>query len=187
MVLRRLGRGEQFTASCELGAAAAVSQETVVTDVHKARGPEVKKEATEELGPFERHGAVTMVAVVFPAEGDLMEVHLEETVVGDSHAVGVSGQVLEGLGGSPEGGFGVDHPFLLAKLVEELSEGGGGSEGSCAAVEGQVSLLACPLEPPAELGAEETAQHSHGKKETRAGKDPAGAIVGETAPGNETV
>ena len=63
------------------------------------------------------------MGIVSPAEGDAIVLEGHEAMVGDGDAMGVAGQVVENLFGTTEGWFGVDDPFLLAKLPEEVAEG----------------------------------------------------------------
>ena len=65
------------------------------------------------------------VAVVLPLEGDHAVFQFEDAPVGDGDAVGVAAEILQDVLGSAEGGFGVDHPFLLLERRQVTGKGDG--------------------------------------------------------------
>ena len=92
----------------------AVGQEAVIADALEAGRQGVLQEAADELlGGDGHHLGVAGVAVIFPLEGDLAIFEGQQTLVGDGHAVGVAAEILQHVVRSAEGGFGVNHPFLV--------------------------------------------------------------------------
>jgi hypothetical protein len=49
-------------------------------------------------------------------------------MVGDGHAMGIAGQVVEHMVGAAKGWLGVDHPVLTEQLPEEVGEAAGSGQ-----------------------------------------------------------
>jgi len=58
-------------------------------------------------------------------EANLVALQVQQTMVGDGHAVGIAAQITQGLLRAAKGGLGVDHPLLLAQSSDESIEGTG--------------------------------------------------------------
>src|SRR5882672_1273653 len=71
----------------------------------------MKKEAANELAGLEPHDFCRAVlAIVLPAEGDMIVVEGDEPAVGDRNAMGVATEIGQDLCGSAEGPLGVNNP-----------------------------------------------------------------------------
>ena len=69
----------------------AVGQQAEVADTHEALGQDVKQEATDKfLGIKEEGLCLITVFAISVAQGDLSVLDLENTIVGERHAVGVA-------------------------------------------------------------------------------------------------
>ena len=83
-------------------------------------------EAAQEFFAGERHGALfVVVGVVFPAEEHLGWVDRENSVVGNGHAVRVTGQIVQHVFGPAEWWLGIDDPVGPSELIEPLGERAG--------------------------------------------------------------
>ncbi len=81
----------------------------------------MRQEAANELASGECHGlalCLSVLAVVLPAEADMLIGEFDEPAVADSDAVGIAGQIGQHLLWPRERAFGKDHPFALAKRRE---------------------------------------------------------------------
>jgi hypothetical protein len=80
----------------------------------------VEQEAADELDRVESHDAAAVVmSGISPAKAHLSVVEAEQPPVGDGHAVGVAGQVLEDMFRSAEWRLGVDHPISPTQHIEQ--------------------------------------------------------------------
>lgn len=102
----RRGHVEQLPAQGELGGSLAVCKEAIVADAVKAIGQAVQQEAADELVRCQEHGlGLAMVAVILPAEPDLLAIEVSEPAIGDGHAVGVAAEIGQNLLRPAKGGF----------------------------------------------------------------------------------
>lgn len=62
------------------------------------------------------------MSIVSPAEGDAIVREGHEPMVGDGHAMGIAGQIVENMVDAAEGWLGVDDPVLLAEFPEQVTE-----------------------------------------------------------------
>ena len=99
----------------ELGIDIGGGQEAVVTDFGETRRQGVQEESTDELLSGDGNGVVT-----FGDELDKAFVHGDEPVIGNSHFMGVSAEVIEELLRAAKGFFGVDAPVLFVQGVEKV-------------------------------------------------------------------
>ena len=84
---------EKFTAKRELGGAMAVGHEAKVADTVETVGQRVKQEAANELVGLELHDLCRAVlAIVLPAEGDMIIVESDEPAVGNRDPMGVAAE-----------------------------------------------------------------------------------------------
>jgi hypothetical protein len=82
-----------------------VGEESEVADFDKAAGQDMEQEPADKFDCMQGHGFLRIVVGrVPPAEHHLTVRHFDQPSIGDSHAVCVSGQILEDVVGSPEGG-----------------------------------------------------------------------------------
>ena len=122
-----------------------------------------------------------------PAKRDLAIGQGDEPVMGDGDAVGVSAEITQGLLGTTEGRFAIDHPVMPEQLGEPSGEDLGVSERLQIAIEAQLSFAAGALQRSHELAAKNPAQHLDGKKERVAGVDPVGVIQRESTGWDHTM
>src|SRR5271157_5719744 len=108
-------------------------------------------------------------------------------MVGDGHAMGVAAQILEHVFGATEGWFAVDHPMLAKQWSEPGGEGLGLSDRCQIAREVELIALEGGLEAGDELATKHATQHRAGKKEARAGRNPARVVEREPAGRDDTV
>jgi hypothetical protein len=121
---------QELSAKGESVAAVAVGEEAEVADLGKAVGKNVQEEAADELPGVESHGSGAVVFfAVPPLEGHLCILKRQQAVVGNGDAVGIAAEVIEDLGGSPEGRFGIDDPLMLSISAQEPGKGLGISQG----------------------------------------------------------
>src|SRR6266446_10248208 len=83
----------------------------------------MKKEAANELAGLEPHDFCRAVlAIVLPAEGDMIVVEGDEPAVGDRNAMGVATEIGQDLCGSAEGPLGVNNPVDALHGFDATSE-----------------------------------------------------------------
>ena len=173
---------EELAAAGDLMLGLAVGQPAEVADADKAGGQDVKEEAAEELdgvqGEYFFH---TAVAVVFPGKRDAAVFELEQTVIGDSDAVGVATEIGDDQGGAAEGALGVDDPSLMGEGAQPAAEGMGIGQRSQIGEERELSLLKGLEQGLLEQVAEASAEDFDWKEEMFAlfgalASDPAQAV-----------
>jgi len=62
------------------------------------------------------------MGIVLPAEGDLVMLESQQTVVGDGHAMGVAGEITQHMVGAAERWLGINHPVLTEQGTQEGTE-----------------------------------------------------------------
>jgi len=182
-----LGRTEGVTAAGEKPGAAAVGEEAVVADPDEALGENVEQEAAGELLEREGEGSSPPAPVVLEAEGDSRVVDVDQAVVRDRDAVGVTGEILQDVLGAVEGWLGVDDPFGAPRLVEEAAERGGAPVVGEAAVQLDAPFPERFGKLCEELAPEEAAEHAYGKEEPWATRPPGVSVIGQAACGDHAV
>ncbi len=91
-----------------------------MTYSYKAGRQDMKQEPSDELLRLEAHGLLAvLVCVIPPQEGDLAVADVEDTVIGDGDAVGISAEVLKYPLDAIEGGLAIDDPLLMIELAPE--------------------------------------------------------------------
>jgi len=114
---------QTLTAGQEFGAT-AIGQESEETNADKAAGQDMQEEASQELLRRERHLLFPIaVGVILPAEGNLVVLESQETLVGDGHAMGVASEIAQHMMGTTEGWLGIDDPVLAEQWAQEGAEG----------------------------------------------------------------
>src|ERR1035438_10603794 len=108
-------------------------------------------------------------------------------MVRDGHAMGVAAKILEYILGATEGWFAVDHPMLAKQWSEPGSEDLGLSDRCQIAREVELLVLEGGLEAGDDLATKAAPQHREGKKEARAGWNPARVVERESAGRDDTV
>ena len=101
----------------------AVSEEAEMAHTHESFWNDVEQETANELVGSEGHGFFLIVVLAIPiGEGNCAVIHGQDTIVGESDAVGVSAEVVEDVLGRAEGLFGVDDPGFFAQGIEQGHE-----------------------------------------------------------------
>jgi len=148
----------------------------------------MQEEPAKELLATEHHRSLLSVpGVVLPPKGYLALRHVDNPVVGNGNAMGVSGQVMKNVFGPSEGGFGIDHPVVTEKRSKERAEGlllGQEAEGSR---KGELSLPTGVLQSSDEFATKHPAEHLNRQEESVAGADPLRAVEREAPGGDHTV
>jgi hypothetical protein len=137
----------------------------------------MQEEASEELLAGECHlPFLVAVGIVLPAEGDLVILEGEQTMIGNGNVTSVASQVAEHALGSTERRFGINDPILREEGSEEGSERLGVTQRLQTAGEDQLALAEALLQAGHELAPEDTAKHFDWDQEGIARMNPAGVI-----------
>jgi hypothetical protein len=101
-------------AALERSTTSAVCEEAEVADANQAFGQNVEKKSAQELICRNGHDFVlAAMSIVSPAEGDAIVSDGHESMVRDSNAMSVAGQIVENVFGAAERRLVIDHPVLL--------------------------------------------------------------------------
>ena len=119
------------------------------------------------------------VLVVLPEKGDAAVAETQQAVVGDRHAMGVAGEIVEHVMGAAEGRLGIHHPLGLRGRGEIGGEGVGVAQRFELRIEVQLTGPERAVQLFEEQPAEEPGQHPHRQEEAGAASDPVLAIGGE--------
>jgi len=111
----------------------------------------------------------------------------EESLVGDGHTVRVATEVLQDLRGPAEGALCIHDPVVLPKLLEPGGKGLRSSEGGERAGEDELARGEGALERVQVLPAEDLGEGANGEEKAGRRGDPARPVLGERAPGDDTV
>jgi hypothetical protein len=169
-----VSKAQESPAQGDVLSTLTICEESVVADSHESFGQDVEEESPNELHGVEGHRALlAAISVVLPREADFAFLEGDKSLVGDSHPVGIAGEVLEDLSRTSEGWFGVDNPVPLSKGPQESFPVVLLGEGLQLSVEGQLPFLESLLEIGEELPLEQRAEDSNGKEEIFAAGDPA--------------
>ena len=88
-----VGPQQTLTEREELGST-AIGQESEETDAYEAARQNMEEETAQELLRGERHHSLLFtVGIIVPAESNLVAVEGHEAVVGDGHAMSVTGEI----------------------------------------------------------------------------------------------
>ncbi len=121
--LKRWGLVEEFARAREFVASTAIGEQAEMANAYESQGNDMEEETVDErvAGQGHRFDAVG-VSVITVAETDLALGEVDEPVVGDGDAVGISPEVGDDLLRSGEGTLGVDHPIVRTQRSEEGCE-----------------------------------------------------------------
>ncbi len=92
--------GKQSATLLQLVRSNAVGEEPELADAYQPGRDDVEQEAAEELD-----------CVVLPLKADAAVFEGSKAMIGDGHAVGIAGQILENPLGSAKRRFGINHPL----------------------------------------------------------------------------
>src|SRR5271167_5197697 len=101
--------------------------------------------------------------------------------------MGVSAEITQGMFGTSERGFAIDHPVMLEQLAKPGGEDLRLSELIQIAIEAKLPYVAGAFQRRHELTAKNPAQHFDGKKERVAGVDPVGVVQRESTRWEHTM
>jgi len=99
------------------------------------------------------------VAIVLPAEGDLVVGDGYQACVADGDAVGIAAEVGQHLGRTAEGRLGIGDPVHLGQLSEPALEGDGVRQGRQLAEELKLTGVEGGLQAFEEEAAEQAREH----------------------------
>ena len=86
-----------------------------MTHAHEAFGDHVEQEAADEFVGIEGHGLFSVLIFSVPVtEGDFSVVGRENSIIGECHAVGITAEVIQDMGGRSERFFGIDDPWFFS-------------------------------------------------------------------------
>ena len=179
---------EQLSHTDELFASVALGEEAVVANAVKAVGQDVEEKAADELVRGETHDAAAAAApIILVGERHFIVVDGDEPRIGDRRAMRVAGEISEHALGSAERRLGVDDEGALPQRAQALGEGVVLGERGQIAEEAEFASLEGGFEAVEEQPAEGLRQRVNGEQEVRLAGDPAIAVEGEAAAGDETV
>jgi len=180
--------GEQALTERQESGTAAIGEEAERADADKAAGQHVEQEATQELLRTERHHFLLIaVGIIFPTESNLILFESHEAMVGDGHAMGVTGEIAEHMMGTAEGWLGIDDPVLTEQGAQERAERLLVGKGLKSSGEGELVLLESSFQAGDELAAEDATEYVDGEEEGIAGMNPLSAVGREATGGNDAV
>lgn len=159
-----------------------------MADADETFGQQMQQEATQELIERKCHQLLVIImSGVTPTKGALAVFERNQSMVRDSHAVGITAEVVEHILRTTERWFGIDDPIFAKQRPEPRREGLRLREASQIAGEVQLPSLKGRLEPSDELPAKYAPEHLDGEEESRARANPTCAIEGEPTRGDDTV
>src|SRR5262249_30714883 len=119
---------EEHSTPWEGGLALPIREEPIVPHPLKATRQDMQEKAPKEFDRVEPHEApATDLLIVCPSERHLAIGTGEEPSIGDSHTMGIAGQVAQGQLRPGQRGFCVDDPLCLLQAHQELAPDSGGS------------------------------------------------------------
>lgn len=115
--------GEQALTERQESRAPAIGQEPERADADKATGQDMEQEAAQELLRTEGHHSLLIsVGIILPAETHLVMLEGHDAMVGDGHAMGVTGEIAEHMMRTAKGWLGVNHPVLTEEGTQERAK-----------------------------------------------------------------
>jgi hypothetical protein len=118
---------EQLSALPERLRLAAVGQKAEMAQALQALGQAMQENAADDRVCWQGHGlaAITLASVV-EGKAPLPVMHIDDTVVGEGHAMGRAPERVEYLRGSCHGPLGIAHPCLVIEAGDDVLQGLGG-------------------------------------------------------------
>ena len=102
----------------------AVGEKAEVADTHEAVGEHVEEKTADEFVGVKGQSLFSIpVFAISITQGDQAVLHVEDTVVGKSDAVGVAAEIIKDHLWGAERFFGINHPVLFTQLFEFLAWG----------------------------------------------------------------
>jgi hypothetical protein len=165
-----------------------MSKESKVAYADKTLGKNVKQEAPQEFDSTQSHLVKTMiVTIVPPRKSDLAVLESQKTVIGNSDAMSVAGEVFENLLGTSKGRLGVDDPVFLVKLGKPAFEDSRRAQPSQRPAQSELTVLIGLCETLEEFSSKDRRQDLDGEKKPSRTRDPLTLIRGQSPPWNDAV
>src|SRR5437899_909929 len=184
---RRFAR-QQLLAEREAFGAEAIRQKAEVPYSDEALRQHMQEETAQELDPDERHRALfAAMSVVLPAEGNVLAVERQQSMIGDGDPMRVSAQVPQDLRRAAKSGFGVNHPVLPVKLTQEPTKLFRVSQRGSRTGATQLFAPIEAFQTGAELAAKHAAEDFHRQKEPISRAHPMAVIGREPARWDDAV
>jgi hypothetical protein len=109
---------------------------------------DMEHQPPQEFDGLKRRGPQAVAAlVILVTEGHLAVLQGDEPVIGEGHAMRITGQILQDMLGVLEGLLRIDHPLLVTQHGEETPPGCGLGKLPTAPRQGQVALAIEVLQP----------------------------------------
>ena len=119
----RRGPFEQALDEAQMGGAITISQKPIVADSDEALGQGVEEKAVDKVHRTEGGLLEDIILPVLVSETDHAVFEIKEAAVGNSHAVGVTGQILKDMLSVRDGVPHTDNPFVFVELAFKLVDG----------------------------------------------------------------
>ena len=116
------------------------------------------------------------MGIILPTESDLIALHGDQPVIGDGHAMRVSGQVVKYMLRSPERFFGIYHPVVTKQRAQEPAKDFRFCQMLQPSLKDQFALAECPLQSSHEFAPKNAAEYLPGQEEVLPGRDPVGVV-----------
>ncbi len=144
-----------------------------MADAHKATRQHMQQEPAEEFVSCDGHVALFVaVSIVFPSECDLAVNQGDQAVVGNRHAMRVTGQILEYVFWSAEWRLGIDDPILPEQLAQKGMKQDGLAQIFEISMEAEFFATEEALQTGHELAAKDPAEHPYWNEEMVFGMNP---------------
>jgi hypothetical protein len=138
---------QQVPASSQGVLPRAIRQQPEMSDAHEAVRDDVQQKPSEEFVGLEGHDFGTIVIrIVPPPEADATVAVIDEPIIRERDAVGVSPKVLEHLSGAGEGALRIHDPVDRAQPTEEAAEGTAIGQRGGATGEGELAGIPRPMQ-----------------------------------------
>jgi hypothetical protein len=115
------GRFEQALDEGQTGCALAVSQKPIMADSDEALGQGVEEKAVDKVHGADGSLLEDIVLPIFIPEAHHAVFEIKEATIGDSDAVGITGQILQDVLRIGDGVSHTDDPLVLVKLAFKLA------------------------------------------------------------------
>jgi hypothetical protein len=161
-----------------MAGAITISQEPIVADSDESLGQGVEEEAVDKLHRTEGGLLEDIVLPVFVPEADHAVFEINEATVGDSDAVGVTGQILQDMLRIGDGVPNTDDPRVLVELAFKLGVG---------LFKVQVSMLSASPEVIDELAPKDQGEGFLVEQVGIFARDPAVALCAQGPSGDQAV
>src|SRR5208283_2101344 len=142
----------------------AVGEKPERTDTHEPLRQDMQKKAPDEFFGLKGHLSADIIVAVPVAEGDVLVINMQNAVVGDSHAVSISPEVVQDLFRSGKWRLGIDHPFLRTQRPDQPCEPFGSTENLSLAGIYEPVRTSCLFEQSDKFPSEYLRESFHGEE-----------------------